>query len=244
MGIIQKHYNNILYYEIDGFNKFGDITHLFSSRIGWNQNRIFEDLSTLLDIPVERIFRARQVHGKNVILINNQENKTIINMEADGLITDVPGTALCTFHADCVPIYFYDNVKKVIGIAHAGWKGTLNNIVEVVVDKMVKYYRTDLDDIFAAIGPSIGVCCYEIGEDVEKLFMDRFSDDSIFVKRDDKTYLNLWRANTINLLNAGINFNNIYHSDFCTSCHIDTLYSYRREKGTKNRMIAAIMLKN
>lgn len=243
MGVKEKYFQDILYYEIEGFNQYKNISHLFSSRIGWNQKNIFKSLSKILNIPDEKIYRAKQVHGKNVIIIDNQDNKIVEGLEADGLVTNIPGIALCTFHADCVPIYFYDRVKKVIGIAHAGWKGTLNNIVEVVVNKLVEVYQSNVDDISAAIGPSIGVCCYEIGEDVEKLFKDKFSNSEIIIQKDGRIYLDLWKANTINLLNSGIKCDNIYLSNSCTGCNLSTLYSYRKEKGTKNRMIASIILK-
>lgn len=243
MGVIEKHYEDILYYEIEGFNQYEGFTHLFSSRIGWDQKNIFKDLSKILNLSDERIYRAKQVHGRDIIIIDNQDNKKIQYEEADGLITNIPGIALCTYHADCVPVYFYDREKRVIGLAHAGWKGTLNNIVEVIINNMKKGFQCNLNDIVVAIGPAIGVCCYEIGEDVVELFKDRFDNPHIIIARDGKIYLDLWKANKINLINAGIKDDNIYHSNFCTSCNLDTLYSYRREKGTRNRMIAAITLK-
>lgn len=242
MGVIKKYYEDTLYYQIEGFNNFENITHLFSSRIGWDQKNIFNDLSKILNLPDERIYRAKQVHGKDVIVIDKQDNKTIGSKEVDGLVTNIKGVALCTYHADCVPIYFYDKEKNVIGMAHAGWKGTLKNIAEAIIDNMLKYYNSNINNIVAAIGPSIGACCYEIGEDVEKLFKERYNKPEILIKKDGKIYLDLWKANIINLENAGIKDDNIYKSSFCTACNLDTLYSYRKEKGTKNRMIAAITL--
>jgi copper oxidase (laccase) domain-containing protein len=112
-----------------------------------------------------------------------------------------------------------------------------------MVQNMVKYFNSNPEDITTAIGPSIGSCCYEIGYDVEILFKEKYSKNlDIIIKKDGKTYLNLWEANKINLINLGINENNIFSGDYCTSCNVNTLYSYRKEKGTKNRMIAAIML--
>lgn len=243
MGVVKKTFEDILYYEIEGFNQYKDIAHLFSTRIGWDQENIFKCLSKIFELPDEKIYRAKQIHGTNVIIIDKQNNKEIQCEEADGLITNIPGIALCTYHADCVPIYFYDKVKNVIGIAHAGWKGSLNNIVEVVIKKMVNHYGSNVGNIIAAIGPSIGVCCYEIGKDVELLFKDKYSNQEIISKRDGKLFLDLWHVNRINLLNAGVKEENIYLSNFCTGCNLDTLYSYRKEKGTKNRMITAIKLK-
>ena len=265
MGIIERHKDEILYYQIEGFNlnlnmnhesqETSDIkeskeftlnnkmNHLFSTRIGWDQGNIFKDLSKVLDIPEEKIYRAKQVHGNDVLIIKDQDYSQVSVEEKDGLITNVKGMALATYHADCVPIYFYDNNKEVIGMAHAGWKGTLNNISESIIKNMIKHFDSNIEDITVAIGPSIGSCCYEIGHDVEILFKDRYPNEiNIIENKDGKIYLNLWEVNKINLLNLGINERNIFYSDTCTSCKVDKLYSYRKEKGTKNRMIAAISL--
>lgn len=243
MEVIEKRIDDKLYYEIDGFNVHKHINHLFSSRIGWRQDDLFEDLSQILNISKEKIFSAKQVHGTDVLVItdNNYDKKDI--GEKDGLVTNVKNIALCTYHADCVPIYFYDNNKQVIGIAHAGWKGTLNNINKNIIDNMVGKFDCNLKDIYVAIGPSIGPCCYEIGEDVFELFIQEYNENpNIFVKVDKKIFLNLWEVNKINILNLGIEENNISNNQICTSCNVDKFHSYRKEKGTKSRMIAAITL--
>ncbi|MFA5575976.1 MAG: peptidoglycan editing factor PgeF [Tissierellaceae bacterium] len=243
MGIIRKNFKDILYFEIEGFSLDNDMSHLFTSRIGWNQDDIFKDIGELINIPRSSIYSARQVHGTDVLVIRGQNNLEIKDLELDGLITDVKGIALCTYHADCVPIYFYDKVKKVIGMAHAGWKGTLNNIASEMINSMVKNFNSNLTDIFVALGPSIGPCCYEIGEDLHSLFKESYvNNPNIIVRKGEKIYLDLWEANIINLIASGIKKENIYLSDYCTACNTDTLYSYRREKGTKNRMLAVISL--
>lgn len=243
MKTIKRYKDEILYYEINGFNLDNSISHLFSARIGWNQDNIFNDLSKVFNISEENIYRVKQVHGKDVIIIKDEENISISIKEKDGLITNKKGISLCTYHADCVPIYFYDKVNKTIGLAHAGWKGTLNNIVEIMIQNMVAHFNCNLKDVSVAIGPSIGICCYEIGCDVEMLFREKYQNNlDVIKKMNGKIYLDLWKVNKINLLNLGINENNIFTSELCTSCNIDSLYSYRKEKKTKNRMIAAIML--
>lgn len=244
MRTIKKIKDNILYYQIDGFNIDENMDHLFSTRVGWDQDNIFDTLSKVLNIPNEDIYRAKQVHGTDVSVIKEQDNDEITLLERDGLITNKKGIALCTYHADCIPIYFYDNIKEVVGLAHAGWKGTLNNISEIILNNMIESFNCNINDITVAIGPSIGSCCYEIGEDVEKLFTEKYPEyTDIIINKNNKIYLELWEVNRRNLLNLGIIEGNIYESKLCTSCNIDTLYSYRKEKGTKNRMIAAITLK-
>lgn len=243
MGIVEKYKNDILYYQIEGFSSDKKMNHVFSTRIGWQQDRLFNNLSEILDIPDENIYRVKQVHGIDVLIIDDQNNMEINMLERDGLITNKKGMAICTYHADCVPIYFYDSAKEVIALAHAGWKGTLRNINRVIIENMIEKFNCNIEDISVAIGPSIGSCCYEIGHDVEKLFKDEYPNYSdIIIYKNNKIHLNLWKVNKINLLKLGIKDENIYESNFCTSCNIDKLYSYRKEKGTKNRMIAAISL--
>ncbi|WP_313757231.1 peptidoglycan editing factor PgeF [Tissierella sp.] len=243
MGVIEKNKKDILYYEIEGFNLDKKMKHVFSTRFGWKQDKLFNNLSELLNIPEENIYRIKQVHGTDVLIIRDQDNIKVSLQEKDGLITNKKGVAICTYHADCVPIYFYDKVKEVIALAHAGWKGTLNNISKIIIENMIQNFNCNIEDILVSIGPSIGPCCYEIGHDVEKLFKDRYYNYSdIIINRDNKMYLDLWKVNKINLINLGINERNIFEGKFCTSCNIDKLYSYRRENGTKNRMIAAITL--
>lgn len=245
MGIIEKIHRDKLYYEIEGFKFDNTMDHLFSTRIGWNQSKLFHNLGEIFDIPDSKIYRAKQVHGTSIKIIRKEENKSTSMEERDGFITNEIGIALCTYHADCVPIYFYDHIKKVIGLAHGGWKGSLGNISKEVIENMIHNFHSNLKDIKVAIGPSIGKCCYEIRSDLEELFLDKYSDKvEIIEKRNNKIFLDLWRVNLINLLDMGILKENIFLSDTCTSCNIDKFYSYRRENGTKSRMIGSIIMKS
>lgn len=241
--ILKKQKKDKIYLEIENFNIDTNMEHLFSTRIGWNQKNILEDLSDLLNIKRDKIYTVSQVHGTDIEIIKDQNPFDISKKPKDGLVTNKENIVLATYHADCVPIYFYDKVKKVIGIAHSGWKGTLNNISKTMIDVFKKHFNSDLDDIIFAIGPAIGPCCYEIGEDVEHLFREKFPDiEDIVLTRDKKMYLDLWKINKINLLNSGIKEENIIESKFCTSCNNDVLYSYRKEN-TKDRMLGAITLR-
>lgn len=244
MKIIRKTKNNKLYYQIKDFNIDNHMSHLFSSRIGWEQDKLHYNISEILNNSIENIYSVKQVHGINVKTIKDQDKRLVSNEEYDGLITNKKNIVLSTYHADCVAIYFYDKNKGVIGLAHGGWKGTLNNICKTMVLKMKEEYACKLEDILVAIGPSIGPCCYEIKEDVASLFEKRFLNrTNILINKENKIYLSLWQANKENLLDIGIRKENIISSEFCTSCNIDTLYSYRKENGTRNRMVGAIVLK-
>lgn len=243
MEIIEKYKDVKLYFRIKGFDFENKFNHVFSTRIGWNQENIFKDMSDLMEVSEEKIYRAKQVHGTDVLIIKDQDRINVCKDDKDGFITNCKEIILATYHADCVPIYFYDRKKNIIGLAHAGWKGTLNNICKSIIDSMVKEFESKSEDIIVAIGPSIGVCCYEIGLDLVKLFSEKYpKEKDIIMEKESKFYLDLWKINSINLLNLGIKQENIYYSNICTSCKVDKLYSYRKEKGTKNRMIAAIGL--
>lgn len=243
MGIIEEYKDDILYFEIKSFDFKNKFNHTFSTRIGWDQKDIFKDMSNIMEVTEEKIFRAKQVHGTDVLIIDDQSLSDISKEEKDGFITSRKGIVLATYHADCVPIYFYDTNKNIVGLAHAGWKGSLNNISKSIIEGMMENFESKTEDIIIGIGPSIGVCCCEIGLDLVNLFSEKYpKEKDIILEKEGKIYLDLWKVNMINLLNLGIKQENIYHSNTCTSCKVDKLYSYRKEKGTKNRMIAAIGL--
>lgn len=243
MKIIEEYKDDIMYFKIKDFEFKNKFNHVFSTRIGWDQKDIFKDMSNIMEVSEEKVFRAKQVHGTDVLIIDDQSLKDISKEEKDGFITNHKGIVLATYHADCVPVYFYDTKKDVIGLAHAGWKGTLNNICRSIIEAMMEKFESKTEDIIVAIGPSIGVCCYEIGLDLVNLFSEKYpKEKDLIIEKEGKVYLDLWKVNMINLLKLGIKQENIYHSNTCTSCKVDKLYSYRKENGTKNRMIAAIGL--
>lgn len=247
MSIVKRYKDEILYFQLDKFKELDYIDHLFTSRIGWSNENIKKNISDIFNISETNIINVKQVHGTDIMAIDGEikDFEKISNLEKDGLITNIPDIVLITYHADCVPIYFLDKKKKVIGMAHGGWKGTYNNISGKMIQTMKRIYGSQREDILVGIGPSIGSCCYEVGEDLGKQFTDRYRDfKNIVEKRDNKIYLNLWQINYLQLLEKGILKENIILSKTCTSCRVDEFYSYRKENGTKNRMAAAIGLIN
>lgn len=242
--MLRKNKKDHLYLQVEELNRYKELDHLFSTRMGWNQEDLIGDLADVLDLEEESIYMASQVHGRDIGIIKDQDSKDIKKEKLDGLITNKPGIALVTYHADCVPLYFYDPEKKVIGLAHAGWKGSLNNIAGAMIDVFKEEYGSEAKDIVAVIGPSIGQAHYEIGPDVEGLFRSKHKDaDDLILLKNKRTYLDLWKTNKSNLIQGGIREENIISTEFCTASNLDILYSYRLEK-TSNRMLAAIILKN
>lgn len=165
--------------------------------------------------------------------------------ETDALITEEPGVALMAFYADCVPIMFLDPVRKVIGISHAGWKGTVLKIGKKTIEKMVQEFSCRPENILAAICPSIGPCHYEVDPPVITRFQESFNNWQKFLQLKDnglKAQLDLWEANRLTLLEAGILNEHLTTAKICTYCHPDLLYSYRYDNGKTGRLAGIIML--
>ena len=183
--------------------------------------------------------------------------------KADALITKHSGVALAMSSADCAPLMFYDPVEGVIGIAHAGWRGTARGIAAATIDAMSEQFGSHPNNIRAGIGPSIGPCCYEVTEELRGYFMgqqelDPISADvsyrkliresAVFaVKRmpdRDSLRLNLWETNRNQLLMAGVLPEHIESSEICTSCEKKRFFSHRGELGKAGRFPSILALRN
>lgn len=246
MSFRPLYHEDILFYVFDIFQKEKGVNHLFTTKIGDCTGKPLDIVSKILEIPQSQIAVSSQVHKTSIAIVEDVEeyNKKDKSTGIDGLITNKNGIALVTYYADCVPLYFLDRLNRVVGLAHAGWRGTVENIGSKMVHKMVEAYKSNPGNIIVGIGPSIGPCCYEIGNEVYKIFKQKFNfAEQIFILKNDKIYLDLWKANRLMLIDSGILDINISVSKLCTSCNIDKFYSYRKEEGTKRRMAAAIQLK-
>lgn len=159
----------------------------------------------------------------------------------DALITNEKGVTLVTYYADCTPLFFVDIKQKAIGLAHAGWRGTVGRIGEKVVKKMTELYGTNPDDIVAAIGPAISVCCYEVDKPCADNFYalsDLDSSRFVFPKENGKYMIDLLETNRQILVAAGVKNENITVSDVCTNCNSELLWSHRATKGKRGTMSA------
>ena len=187
---------------------------------------------------------ADQTHSDNIVYIDEPKTKGWQGMgdavaNCDALITDQRGVALTVLTADCVPILLLDTQKEVIAAVHAGWRGTQADIAGKTVAKMMREFGSDADDIIAFIAPSIGRCCYEVGEDVAGHFDDSESYDRV----GEKYMLDLPMLNQNQLMAMGIKKENIELSGVCTSCEVDRFFSYRKECGCSGRFMSMIALK-
>ncbi len=197
---------------------------------------------TEFDIESGNCVTAEQVHGTkiNIVTIEDKgrgmKDKATAFSKCDGLLTQDNIGLLC-FFADCVPIYFFNHHMGVVGIAHAGWKGTANKIVAKVIHE-IRMGGGSVQDTLVAIGPCIKKCCYEVDENVASFFKSH-CDSRILVQHEDKYRLDLSEVNKEILMSAGVPRENIVISNLCTACNPDLLYSYRRD-GITGRMGAFI----
>lgn len=162
----------------------------------------------------------------------------------DALTTIEPGVTLCTYYADCTPIFFVDKVTKAIALAHAGWRGTVERIAEKVIDTMRDSYGTDPADLVCAIGPNISVCCYEVDEPCAQRFykLGLDSDKLVFPKSGGKYMIDMLECNRQILISCGVAAENITVSDICTQCSSDLLWSHRATKGDRGTMCAMLRI--
>ena len=205
---------------------------------------------------------VKQIHSAVIHLVKQPPGQP---QRGDGLITQTPGLLLGIQIADCLPVLLADPDHRADGIFHAGWRGTLARIVEKGVGEMRQHFGSEPGRLQAAIGPGIGVCCYEVGEEVAREFESQFSYaaelfESVFDSRSlesrypmlfmnqrppghgdpaMKRHLNLVKANLLQLRDAGVAEENIFSLGLCTSCRTDLFFSYRKEHMT-GRMLAVI----
>lgn len=207
-------------------------------RVAANRVRAFEALGR----DPASIHDVWLVHGTDIIYADNPHPLSEPLHKADILFTDNPNVSLFMRFADCVPLLFHDPKKGVVGIAHAGWMGTVKGVAEASIKGMQARYGSDPADVIAGIGPSISVDQYEVGEEVAAQFREKYGADSdrILQMRNGKIHLDLWTANVIQLQNMGVE--QIQVSGLCTASHLDDWFSHRAEKGKTGRFGALLAL--
>jgi len=250
----------------------GIVRHLFTTRLGG----VSEGMCSTLNLSYERgddpeavlenyrrVAAARgvelsdmvctqQTHTTNIRVATRKDGgkgvtRKLDYCDIDGLITNERGLCLCAFYADCVPLYFVDPVHKAIGLSHSGWKGTVQRMGQVTLDRMKEAFGTSPEDVYAAIGPSICQDCYEVSDDVIDRIKEAFDPvwhDTLFRPNDRKRYqLNLWKACEITLLEAGVRKEHLAVTNLCTSCNKEYLFSHRATRGRRGNLGAFLCLK-
>jgi YfiH family protein len=198
------------------------------------------DVKLAVGIHDGRVVTMRQVHGDHIVEVKDRKLKEA--GEADGMITGERDLYLAVLTADCVPLLFVAPKQKMVAAVHAGWRGTLAGIAEKTVRLFKTQYGIEADDLEVALGPSIGVCCYEVKEDVTVPLMKKWgklTTPSIAV-REGKSFINLRRLNRDILRASGLPGNRLYQAGPCTSCAAEEFFSYRRERSETGRQMSLI----
>jgi polyphenol oxidase len=213
-----------------------------SAQNGSSHGRDFQTV-TLKQIHSALVLPIREKDGVFEGKLQTCEGRAV--WEADGAVTDLPGVMLGVQTADCVPVLIADVNKRAVAAIHAGWRGTVSRIVEQGVASMRDEYGSRPEDLVAAVGPSIGSCCYAVGEEVRSEFGSQFKyADALFTTIGAQIYLDLWEANRRQLLDAGVEVDKVTMLGECTACSVShgerKYFSHRDEHGFTGRMMSVI----
>ncbi|MDI6744268.1 MAG: peptidoglycan editing factor PgeF [Thermodesulfovibrionales bacterium] len=205
--------------------------HIIAFFTGKSPGADIDEISAVASIDKQRIYLPIQKHTDKVLVLDSDLSPRI----ADAVITSNKGILLGIQIADCVPVLLHDAKKNVIGVIHAGWKGTAEAILKKTIEAMQERFSSFPVDIKIAIGPSIRWCCYNVGYDVLESVEKATGSGEYHINRGGQYCLDLAAANKYQALSAGIHEKNIWLSDECTFCNPDKFYSYRYAKGTTGR---------
>jgi polyphenol oxidase len=227
-------------------------THFFTGRelqLRGDDERAREDwarVAEAIGVTPERLRRMRQVHGCEVFTVNGSAAVTPdLPPQVDALISDRDDVALAVQVADCVPLLLADPRTGAVAATHAGWRGTAGNIAGATVARLAREYGAQPAHLIAAIGPSIGACCFQVGPDVRDAFLTNarahdeverwFSPDT-----GDRLRLDIWQANRDQLVRAGLAPERVHVAALCTATHRAHFFSYRREQQSTGRMLGVV----
>jgi hypothetical protein len=257
--MLRKETDGVVWYAFEELECSG-VTHAFFTRLGGASappfdalnlgHTVGDDLAAVeenhdrafaaLDVRREQVVSPYQVHGTHVRLVGQAHTGTT-QPATDGLLTTASGVALLLRFADCVPILLFDAKRRAVALVHSGWKGTVGNIAEVAVRAFVRRAGSRTEDVWAGIGPAIGPCCYEVGQEmVQAVSRIEPQGAGAFQQRNDRSYLDLPGLVQAQLAAAGVN--EIAMSGVCTACHTEEWFSHRAEKGRTGRFGALAML--
>ncbi|UCD94799.1 MAG: peptidoglycan editing factor PgeF [Candidatus Zixiibacteriota bacterium] len=269
--MFKEYEKSVKLWHFENLSEFGNIVHFVSTRKGGysaapydsfnlalssgdNPLRVIQNrelLASVLGFTADSILTSWQAHGDRVRIITKQSiesdasHQRIPKEAADAMITNVPNICLMNLTADCAPVLCFDPEEKVIGIAHAGWRGTVKAVTANLINSFKEKLGCLPENIIAGIGPSIGPCCYEVGpeviEEVEKNLGEGLISE---VSSDGKGYFDLREANRRQLIETGVSEKNIEIADKCTHCYPDLFFSYRHHGKKSGRIGAGIMLRS
>lgn len=260
----------VTYLTFPSIEQYGFVNHAFSTRLGGVSQNEFASMNLNFGrgdknenvIENFHLFCDAAGFDYNTLVASSQDHHTVIRrvdsqnygtgiwkprdmQSVDGLITNANNVTLVTYYADCVPLFFLDPIKRAIGLAHAGWRGTTAKIGEKMVLAMVNEFGSSPCDLIAAVGPSIGPCCFEVDTPVYEEFAKLTAlhpKKFIEVKDGGKFNIDLWEANRRIIAAAGVRTENITVAGLCTQCNADWLYSHRASGGKRGGLAAMMCL--
>jgi len=264
-------HNSAKLLQFDNLSSIDGITHVVSTRSGGiskdnyatmnlseycgddsstvSNNR--EIVSAFLHIPSENIQVPCQIHGDKIAVVDesfkvlSKENRKQILNGVDALISTVPDLFVAVSTADCVPVLLYAPDRKIVAAIHAGWRGTVQQIVSKTVLYLKEMYDCNVKEILAGIGPSIGLDAFEVGEEVVEAFNNAGLVNDLILKRNlqtGKAHIDLWEANRQQLLDVGLDAKHIEVASICTYTNNDDFFSARRLGIQSGRMLSGIMI--
>lgn len=253
--------NGVAFYRFTGLDGRLDVSHAIFTRLGGVSEPPFAELNLghsvdddltaveenhrrvyqILNVAERDVVTAWLVHGRAVCPVDGQHAGQVIP-RTDGLITQTAGLFLFQRFADCLPVLFFDPVHSAIGVAHAGWRGTVAGVSSATVQAMHVAFGSRPEDVWVGIGPGIGPCCYEVGGDVTRVVDATFEKAEALLPRvNGAVHFDLPRANVNQLRNLGVR--HIEVAPICTACRVDEFFSHRAEDGRTGRFGVAIGLR-
>jgi hypothetical protein len=245
----------LAYYRVRAFDGYPGLTHAIFTRQGGVSQAPYHSLNLsvsvgdspevvqkngqavcrTLRIEPSQTVSCHLVHQADIIAVDAANRQPVMG-KADGLVTQTPGIYLFMRFGDCVPLIFFDPAARAVGLSHAGWRGTLENVAGATVKAMVEQLGCRPENIIAAIGPAIGPCCYEVGPEVMSAAAGVWPDADRLFQRNGKpqhAHFDLWEANRRQLAQAGVR--QIIQSGLCTACRRSEFFSHRAEQGRTGR---------
>lgn len=264
-GFTLREKQGLKYFTIPSYEEAGGVICAFSTRVGGvspapydtlNFSRKREQNSANFIENFKRFGDAAGFHYTEAVCINYAHSALVyravhadsgcgitrepVSEVCDGLCTDEHMLPLVSFHADCVPLFFYDPKKRCVAVCHAGWRGVVSHMARNAIASLCGL-GSDKKHILAAVGPCISAGRYEVGPEVSGAFLNEYGSETLDT-RDGKTFLDLSRACVKDMLNSGLAPSNITESGLCTYEQSGLFFSHRRDKGKTGSMAAVIML--
>ncbi len=231
-------------YSLPPYDSLNLSTQLNDDKEAVQKNR--DLIANHLQVASEKSFFPQQTHSSNVAIVN-ASTTAIDLLNTDALITAAPNISISVLAADCVPVLLYDAKNQVIAAIHAGWKGTIGKIITKTILSMQHNFGCSTQNIYAGIGPSISMASFEVGNEVAQQFIDLYGGDTTIIRSTIKTgkaHVDLWQANKLQLIAAGIPDSHIEINGLCSFSNPKLFFSARRDGFETGRFAVGATLLN